>query len=130
MKKNFRTLLFICLILSLPLAALARSARDCNEYCQNPEGLDPPRDQICICNPLTSGDLEDIIENLIDFIFTIAFVLAPLMVIYAGLLFMTAGGNASKIEQAKNIIIWTLIGLIIVLLARGLIAIIKQLLGI
>ena len=84
---------------------------------------------IRIENPLETEDFEVIIGKIIDFIFKIAIPIVPLMMIYAGFLFVTAGGSTQKIDQAKNIIIWTIVGLAIVLLAKGFLAIIEQLLG-
>ena len=43
---------------------------------------------------------------------------------------MTAGGDPQKISKAKSIMIYTAIGLAVVLLAKGLIALIKDLLGV
>lgn len=103
-------LIFISLSLILPVLVLA--------------------DVIEIQNPLQSDDFEVIIDNVIDFIFKIAIPLVPLMIIYAGLLFVTAGGNISQIDQAKKIIVWTAVGLAIVLLSKGIYLMIKQLLGV
>ena len=86
--------------------------------------------QVYIENPLRADSFEAIIDNIIDFIFTIAIVAAPLMIVWAAFLFVTSGGNAEQVNQAKRIIIYTLIGLAIILLARGLIAMIKEILGV
>jgi hypothetical protein len=92
----------------------------------------PPSKQeiIKIENPLIATSFEAIIGNIIDFIFKIAIVLAPLMVVVGGFLFVTAGGSVEKINRAKNLIIWTAIGFLIVLLSKGIIAIINQILGV
>ncbi|MCP6718301.1 MAG: pilin [Patescibacteria group bacterium] len=87
-------------------------------------------DTIEIKNPLASDEFEDIINNVINFIFKIATVLAPLMVIMAGFLFVTAGGNLEQIKRAKNIIIWTAVGFFVILLARGIMGMIMNLLGV
>ncbi|XOB42123.1 MAG: hypothetical protein ACKKMP_01950 [Candidatus Nealsonbacteria bacterium] len=88
-------------------------------------------DVIVIENPLAEGtQFEDIIDNLIDFIFNIAIVLAPLMVVIAGFLFVTAGGNLEQTQRARNIILWTIIGFLIILLAKGIMAVIENLLGV
>lgn len=88
-------------------------------------------DVIIIENPLAEGtQFEDIIDNLIDFIFNIAIVLAPLMVVMAGFLFVTAGGNLEQTQRARNIIVWTIIGFLIILLAKGIMAVIENLLGV
>jgi len=130
MKKALFILIGLSLI--LPLATLARVASDCNDYCDNLDevGIEPPEDQTCICNPLEAEELEVIIDNIIDFIFKIAIPLVPLMIIYAGFLFVTAAGNISQIDRAQKIMIWTVVGLAILLLSKGILVIIKQLLGV
>jgi len=82
-----------------------------------------------IPNPLGATKLEDIIDNLINFIFTIAIIVVPLMIIIGGFLLATAGGNPQQIDRAKKLILWTLIGLAILLFAKGIVSVIKQLLG-
>lgn len=69
------------------------------------------------------------VNYLIKFAFYIALAIAPLMIIYAGFLWITSAGEAAKIQTAQKIILYTSIGLGIILLARGLIAIIKSALG-
>lgn len=85
---------------------------------------------IRIENPLTATSFEMIVDNIIDFIFKIAIVVAPLMVIVGGFLFLTAGGNIQQISRARNLLIWTAIGFLIVLLSKGILAIINQILGV
>ena len=85
---------------------------------------------ITIENPLQAEELEVIIDNIIDFIFKIAIPLVPLMIIYAGFLFVTAAGNISQIDRAKKIMVWTVVGLAILLLSKGILTIIKQLIGV
>jgi len=83
-----------------------------------------------IKNPLAAENFEDIINNLIDFVFNIAIVLTPLMIILGGVLFVTAAGNLEQVTRAKKIIIWTLVGFFIVLLAKGISDLIATLLGV
>lgn len=85
---------------------------------------------IRIENPLEAGSFETIIDNLIDFIFKIAIVLAPLMIIIGGILFVTAGGNIQQIGRARKLILWTAIGFLIVLLSKGIVGIINKILGV
>ncbi|MBZ9572070.1 hypothetical protein KJA15_01940 [Patescibacteria group bacterium] len=81
-------------------------------------------------NPLKYDTFEEIVEGIIDFIFVIAVALVPLMIIVAGFYFVTAGGDPGRIRTAKQIMFWTIIGFAIVLLAKGLITVIKQILGV
>jgi len=95
-----------------------------------PSSFEYPPGIIAIENPLTATSFERIIDGILDFIFKIGIVLAPLMIIIGGLLFVTAAGNLEQVERAKKLIIWTGIGFIIILLSKGLLAIIEQLLGV
>jgi hypothetical protein len=81
-------------------------------------------------NPLEYETLGELIDAIIEFIFNIAVVVAPLMIIVGAFYLITAGGDPKKIGIGKNIIIYTLIGLAIILLARGLIAMIESIIGV
>lgn len=74
-----------------------------------------------IDNPLTSDTFQEFIYKLIDFIFWLAIAIAPIMIIVAGFYFITAMGDPEKVKIAKQIILWTLIGLLIIFCAKGLI---------
>jgi len=78
-----------------------------------------------IPNPLVSDDFKVLIDRLISLVFTIGLALAPISIIIAGILFMTAQGEPGKIETAKNIIKWTFIGLLILLCSRAIVELIK-----
>lgn len=81
-------------------------------------------------NPLEYETFGELIDAIIDFIFYIAVVVAPLMIIIGAFYLLTAGGDPKKIGTGKNIIIYTLIGLAIVMLARGLIAMVESVIGV
>jgi len=81
-------------------------------------------------NPLEYETFGELIDAIIDFIFYVAVVVAPLMAIIGAFYLLTAGGDPKKIGTGKNIIIYTLIGLAIVMLARGLIAMIESIIGV
>jgi len=83
-----------------------------------------------IKNPLEYDTFGELIEAIIDFIYKIALVLAPLFIVIAGFYFVTAAGNPAQIETAKKIILYTLIGFLIILLSKGLIAVIQNVLGV
>ena len=83
-----------------------------------------------IKNPLKVNDFEALLNIVIDFIFWIGMALAPVMFIVAGFLYVTAAGNPQKTEQAKKIIIYTVIGLVVLLLARGLTEVLKSIIGV
>lgn len=88
------------------------------------------RGVIEIGNPLGAKTFDQLINSIIDFIYTISITIAPIMFIIAGFYFVTAAEDPKKIDTAKTIIKWTLIGLITVIIAKGLIIMLKDILGI
>ena len=83
-----------------------------------------------IDNPLEYDTFGELIEAIIDFFINIALVLVPLFIVIAGFYFVTATGDPAKIETGKKIILYTSIGLLIILLSYGLIAVIQNVLGV
>ena len=84
---------------------------------------------IVIENPLKAESFIDLVDIITNFIFWVGIAIGPLMIIIGGFYFLTAAGNEEKIRTAKNIILYTVIGLAIILLAKGLISVIKSALG-
>jgi len=81
-----------------------------------------------ICNPLKVCSFAELTDDVIGFIFYLAIFIAPLMILIAGFLFVTAVGSPGRIETAKRIIMYTAIGFGIILLARALVALIESIL--
>ena len=54
------------------------------------------------------------IGNVIRTLLGLAGSLTIIMMTYAGILWMTAGGKEKRVTQAKNIIVWTVIGLVLI----------------
>ncbi|MFA4998483.1 MAG: pilin [Candidatus Paceibacterota bacterium] len=78
-----------------------------------------------IIAPLKAGSLWELINNLINFFFIFGIVLGPLLIIYAAIIMMTSAGDPDKLAKAKTIITWTVVALIIILLAKAIPAIVK-----
>lgn len=71
-------------------------------------------------NPLTSQSFEALVQSLARWVAAIALPIAAIFIIYSGFLFVTAGGNQSKIDAAKTTFYWTMIGAAIVVGAWAL----------
>lgn len=71
---------------------------------------------------LKNGDPQTMIGNIIGAVLTFVGILFLILVIYGGLLWMTARGNEQQIEKAKNLIGAAVVGLIIVLSAYAITA--------
>jgi len=81
-------------------------------------------------NPLGWDSFAGLLNAIINFLFYLAIGIAPIMIIVAGFYFVTAQGEPKQINTAKEIILWTLIGLLVVIGAKGLIALFGQIFGV
>lgn len=79
-------------------------------------------DTFTIDNPIGSDTFEQFINKITLFVFWIAIALAPLMVIFSAFYFITANGDPGKVKKAKDILIYTAIGIGIALLSRGFVS--------
>lgn len=70
----------------------------------------------------TAATLPAIIGTMLSFLFGIVGTILVVLMIYGGFLWMTAGGEEKKVEDAKNIIKNAVIGIIIVFLSYGIAA--------
>lgn len=85
---------------------------------------------VTIDNPLASDSFADLIDAIINIIFMLAIAIAPIMFIVAGFYFITAAGEPEKIQIAKKMILWTLIGLLVVMSAKGIIMLFGEVFGV
>lgn len=74
-----------------------------------------------IPNPLTSKNFKELMDHIINFLFTLALAVTPLMLIIAGYYYILAAGEPKNIQTAHDIIKWTLIGFIVILMSKGII---------
>lgn len=85
---------------------------------------------VTIDNPLKADTFAELIDAVINIIFTLALAIAPIMIIVAGFYFITAAGDMEKINMAKKMILWTLIGLLVVMSAKGFIMLFGEVFGV
>ena len=91
-------------------------------------GVECPPGQIC--NPLKYDTFEEIVDAIIRFLLILAPSIAVVMFIIGGFMFVTSAGDPNRTGTAKKIILYTAIGLAIVLLASGLIKVIESVIGV
>ncbi len=84
---------------------------------------------IDIPNPLNTTSFTDFIDNLIDFLFAVSIPLTILVILWAALLFITSGGNEKKLGQAKAALLWAVVGFAIMLVSKGIVAVICDFFG-
>ncbi len=80
-------------------------------------------------NPLPDvTSLWDLIIKITDFLRVIAYGLAPIAIVIAGYFFLFSEGDPGKIATAKKIIIWTIVGVLVIILASTLVNLLKNIL--
>ena len=82
--------------------------------------IDPVSDDT-ITGDDASGNLNDIIINVINIILGVVGLIAVVMVILGGISYMTSAGDSSKVKKGKDTILYGIIGLIIVGLAYAIV---------
>jgi heme/copper-type cytochrome/quinol oxidase subunit 2 len=68
----------------------------------------------------TPKDPAEIVGGLISTVLSVLGIIAVVLIIYAGFIWMTAAGNTEKIDKAKKILGNAVIGLIIILMAYSI----------
>lgn len=102
--KYLASFLFLITLMSLPILSSAQTALN---------------------NPLTgqaSGNLEDAVKNVISGALGISGVLALIAFIYGGIVWMTSGGDSSKVQKGKNMMIWAVWGIVIIFSAYAILS--------
>lgn len=56
--------------------------------------------------------------------------MAPVLFIIGGFMIVTAGGNPIRVQNAQRLMLYTAIGLAVILLAQALVAVIKSVIGV
>lgn len=88
-----------------------------------------PGGSVCIPNPLKSCSIQDLINNVINFIFYVGLAVAVLMTIIGAFYMVTSGGDPRRVQTAKSIFIYTAVGVLIILLAKAFVSVVKGVLG-
>lgn len=82
----------------------------------NTNGGNGGNTQEIIKNPFKQDSIQGFIETIVNDIFIpIGGVVATVMIIWAGFLYVTAGGNTGQIDKAHKALLWAVIGAAILL---------------
>lgn len=74
-------------------------------------------------------DVCALLDNITDFLLLVVAPIAGLMILWAAFQILTAAGDPTKFATGKRTIVYALIGLGVVILSKGIVAIITGLLG-
>ena len=76
------------------------------------------------------GDIITLIDSVTNWIFAIFLAAAVLFIIFAALQFLTSGGDATRVSNARNSLLYALIGIAVAFLAKGFIVLVKVILNV
>ena len=107
-------LLFVILVLAGPISVQANGGG----------GI------IVIENPLKYKELTDIVKAITGSLKTIAIFIGFLMVIISGIQIMTAAGSEEQVKKGKKTLMWTIIGVAIVIGVDFIVGIVREILGV
>jgi len=100
-------------VMSIFSASLAMAATtDPSGYIQNPLG--------------GTTTIQQVLDIVLVSVQTIAGVLSVVFIILAGLKFVTAGGDTKKIETARNMLLYVVIGIAILFGAKAISAVVQN----
>ncbi len=74
-----------------------------------------------LINPLKGGgNLQSFLLNILDFIINIGSIIVILMLVFVGFKFVTAQGEPGKISEARDMLLWTVIGALVLLGSKAI----------
>lgn len=88
---------------------------------------------VAVLDATTTAPTVDLITALgtvANVMFAILIALAAAFIIYAGFNFVTAAGDPEKAEKARSAIIFAIIGIVIAILAKGIVAFVQTQFGV
>lgn len=135
MNIRFQAIFFIALaflVASAPSAAqaqpaLSATAPDFSHFTPggNTDGLirftpganiGSPRGDTTLINPLKGGgNVESFLNSILEIVIRIGAIIVILMLVYVGYLFVIAQGKEAEIRDARQMLLWTIIGALVLL---------------
>ncbi len=84
---------------------------------------------ITIPNPLGAGTIPELIDKIATWLLEIGLMISTIIIIWAAIVFMTSGGNAERVTTARKTLWYAILGIVILLLAKGVTSIIQNFLS-
>ena len=82
-----------------------------------------------LCNPLGTANFAQLVDRIVTFMLQVAVPIAVIMAVWSAFLFMTAGGSEQRVGLAKRALTYTVIGILVLALSKGLTSIIASFFG-
>ena len=81
-----------------------------------------------VTNPIKTSDFSELVENFLLWILSVGGALALFMLVAGGVFYVTSSGNEQKIETARKMITWTILGLMLILASFSIIVVLDKIL--
>lgn len=96
-----------------------------------PGGPTPPGGggTVNLPNPLACNDIPCVGQKIVSGLFYLVTPIVVIMVLIGAFQILTAGGSPDRVTKGRNTIFYAVVGYAIVLIAQGLVFIIKEVLG-
>jgi len=75
---------------------------------------------VWILNPLKIDTIQGLIDLVLNWLLMIAIPLSTIVILYGAMLFMIYGSVPAKRKKARDVILYAVIGIVILLLAKGI----------
>lgn len=79
--------------------------------------------------PFDNKDFQVTFDSILDWLLRIAIPVGVLMILISGVLMISSEGNPTRFNNAKNMLLYTIIGLAIILIGKGFIALVESLIN-
>ena len=112
------TLMFTVTMVGVAVPALAADEAAKQAACEAINGAGSYQGGVCADAGGDGNTVNSLIATIVNLFSWIVRVMAVIFIIYGGFRYVTSGGDAGKITNAKNTIVYALIGLIIAVLAQ------------
>lgn len=66
---------------------------------------------------IPTASAETVLSNALNIVYFIAGAICVIVIIVAGIMYTTSGGDSGSVTKAKNLILYSVIGLVVILVA-------------
>ena len=85
---------------------------------------------ITLLNPLGAATFAELVQKILEALFTLSIPIVSIMVMVGGYYILTAAGNEERLKTGRNTITYAVIGFAVILIANGVVSLIRQLTGV
>ena len=84
---------------------------------------------VTIPNPLTSNTITGLVDQVATWLLGVGLTISTIIIIWAAIVFMTSGGSEKRVTTARQTLWYAIIGIVILLLAKGVTSLVANFLG-